>query len=645
MAIDLCRSSKKCDEYLSGLRTTGENVAPGSYSNTHNEPKERVPESLAPFNSLQEKVLASAPQAATFTPGPGAYDAKNGALQRLAETTPNFALRSSSARFAPSAPGSSVYKSSTIVDNPGPGNYDLQGLGDASLAQIKKDIIPGVRPVLESPPKTVPSIPPQRLKPDEVPPGNMNPADVANPRIKHSGEPHDMVGPGEYNPVRDPFSARSSSKPKAKLSGETSKKKNGREIGPPPVSIHFKGMPEENPGPGSYDLKVETGFAVGDGTDNEIVAPSYQFASQTQLHYQKGVDQSRLAPGPGHYGLRSAIDQSVDNAQKRGKSLPERVKFGSTTERACINRSMEQPFTDEYHIHNVPGPGFYGDCTSQFNERLRREQEVGRVLPNSHIRKMHGVHHPMLVMALQDAQGPLQAFNSTDDRPCNRPLPQRTPAPWQYSPEAASGASMMAEVRERAKVGRRGAFGTRADRFQTLPGAAASGGGTGTELGDPVIPMNRSAEPRSMFTSKTARTAEQVGPREVHATRVGGHDGPPPGAYTIDHEPNYRSPYRRPKADHLSFGTGASRFQSARDMFRSRSAEEGGPSPVDYNPMKPVRPPGHAKASARRRLGEPTGCTTDVVGPGSYSPTETTLLKKSFNVTLPLTTGPPHSAR
>merc|ERR1712013_883262 len=105
-------------------------------------------------------------------------------------------------------------------------------------------------------------------------------------------------------------------------------------------------------------------------------------------------------------------------------------------------------------------------------------------------------------MALQETTGPLEAFGSTDDRNCNKPTPQFTPAPWAYTREEARGQSMSSELREKRKLGRNGAFGTLADRFFGSPLAGREG------LPDPGMDFDERyssgayTEPRSMFISQ-----------------------------------------------------------------------------------------------------------------------------------------------
>merc|ERR1719412_2496322 len=100
-----------------GHPRTLETVGPGTYRNTHNEVKPTPGESVAPFLSLQEKVLNQNQTASAYTPGPGAYTAK----KANDEAPPGMgftALRSKVARLGPSAPGSTIFTSSTIELNP-----------------------------------------------------------------------------------------------------------------------------------------------------------------------------------------------------------------------------------------------------------------------------------------------------------------------------------------------------------------------------------------------------------------------------------------------------------------------------------------------------------------------------------------------
>merc|ERR1719277_1827581 len=121
------------------------------------------------------------------------------------------------------------------------------------------------------------------------------------------------------------------------------------------------------------------------------------------------------------------IDRGVQSARDRSTQRSGATQFGSMTERtSTLNRQGDQPYKDPYSMRNVPGPGHYSEPLSAFPVDPRKK-EAEKALPDAKKKKIHGVHHPSIVIALAEAQGPLQAFNSTDDRPCNKQADQRTP--------------------------------------------------------------------------------------------------------------------------------------------------------------------------------------------------------------------------
>merc|ERR1711912_129503 len=121
-------------------------------------------------------------------------------------------------------------------------------------------------------------------------------------------------------------------------------------------------------------------------------------------------------------------------------------------------------------------------------------------------------------------------------------------------------------------------------------------------------------EPRSMFTSQTPRMQA------------------PPGDYIIEKEINYRSPFRHPRTDHLSFASGQTRFDLGRDLFEGHAPAMANPAPGEYDPKKFLsQRNGAAQLTDKRKLAPPIGCTTKEVGPGSYGSIDTPMLKKTFN--------------
>merc|ERR1740117_2038562 len=117
-------------------------------------------------------------------------------------------------------------------------------------------------------------------------------------------------------------------------------------------------------------------------------------------------------------------------------------------------------------------------------------------------------------------------------------------------------------MKERMKVGRKGVFGTCADRFYRSPLAGRAGLPDPSDYAEPQNDAHQ--EPRSMFQSSSPRIANISGCQEPGSVKVGNFQTPAPGAYQTEHEPNYRSPFRHPRTAHLSFGSCAHRFSENR---------------------------------------------------------------------------------
>mmetsp|Transcript_38180 Transcript_38180/g.109024 ORF Transcript_38180/g.109024 Transcript_38180/m.109024 type:complete len:647 (+) Transcript_38180:106-2046(+) len=628
MAITTHRTQRRTEEYLLPKFQTRDHVAPGTYSNTHNEPSKPPPESGVPFSSLQEKVLNPNGHASALTPGPGAYlgtavgngpgkKANGDEFLGLGSTS----LRSRAARLAPAAPGSSIYLASSAEANPGPGRYKTESDGLAD--RPAKEIVVPLKPVLDAHEKTVPSIPPQRLRPEERAEGDASPGDVSNLYMRHTGDDGDTAGPGTYDPKGEHITQKS----RPQTSFHTSKQK--RTLWEPSSAVDCNMPPRENPGPGTYIMKGALGDLESLGHPNETPS-TFQFSSQSNLPHQVQVNPDKVAPGPGQYKMDGDIDRTVKSARERTASVTDRTRFGGMSERTGWQRPLHQPYKDPYFMHVKPGPGSYPSAMSDFPADPKKK-EAEKAIPGARRRKLHGIHHPALIMALQEAPGPLQAFNSTDDRPCNKEAAQRTPAPWEYNKEEARSHSMMAALRERAKVGRRGVFGTCADRFYGSPLEGRSG------LPEPGSVEEKqggaNSEPRSVFQSQSPRFHAPAGPHESMATKLGQHQTPAPGDYFVENVPNYRSPYRIPRQDRLSFGSGQERFDSERDVFAGHMPGLPNPGPGDY-PERPRPTPRGVAAIRAKRKPLSVGCTAEGVGPGSYGEDISThMLKKTHNVT------------
>jgi len=478
-----------------------------------------------------------------------------------------------------------------------------------------------LRPVLQGLEKSAPSMPQQKLTPGQK--QEAESSDVAHLYMRHTGEPHDMVGPGEYDPKGDHITQRTL----PQTTFHTSRSQ--RNLWEPSPAIDCTLPPKDIPGPGSY----EVGGVMGDQQPADSLAEAlntYQFASQSPMAHQASINSEKVSPGPGQYDMHGDMEKLVKSARERSMSGMDRARFGGMSARVGWARSVYQPYKDPYNIHHVPGPGHYPSSKSDFPVDPKKK-EAEKVLPSARKKRFYGVHHPTLIMALQEAQGPLQAFNSTDDRACNKEVEQSTPAPWQYKREEARSHSMQADIRERAKVGRKGVFGTCADRFYGSPLEGRAGLPDPGSFDDQGASSN--AEPRFMFQSQSPRFHNPPGPREASATRVGHVETPAPGDYVVEKEPSYRSPYRTPRQDHLSFGSCKQRFEANKDIFVGHTPNLLNPGPGEYSvPSARHRVPGAAGFRDRRKP-PVVGCTTESVGPGSYmDDIGTHMLRKTFNV-------------
>ena len=81
--------------------------------------------SVAPFLVLNDR---ERDRVKNLNPGPGSYAAENLKLVKTPAENPSNSFITKIDRFAPTAPGSSVFKQSTYVDNPGPGTYTISAM-------------------------------------------------------------------------------------------------------------------------------------------------------------------------------------------------------------------------------------------------------------------------------------------------------------------------------------------------------------------------------------------------------------------------------------------------------------------------------------------------------------------------------------
>jgi hypothetical protein len=596
--INVQRNPRDCTEFFPKGTTSGK-VGPGTYANTFNEPAKSIEENGVPFESLQEKELNANKATSATTPGPGAY-IDQGEIAQAGDATFNF--KSRVRRIGPVTPGSSIFKESTIFKNPGPGTHNIK----TEWQSVTKELPEKSPPVLEMS-KTVPSIPPQRIAPGQGDARESDP-DMSAIKMRFTGKGEDLPGAGEYSPAGEHVTHALA--PSACRWTASSSQRNLFE----PSGAIENSLPSRlNPGPGSYNSR-----RPADPESSKDA--TFQFASKTPMVHQKTFKKEAADPGPGAYLI---LDKAKDVTGK------ENNQFGTTVDRCGWARhSFQQPFTDPYHW-GVVGPGHYPESKSCFSGSQKEGAKFDSVVnkPAHAHTKFHGVHHPSQIMALQEVTGPLSAFNTTDVRPCNRKGQQTTPAPGEHNNEESLGFSITSKIKERASVGKKGVFGTTADRFH---------GGMIVAKQDSVDPTKydhhehgkQEEAPRSMFQSAIPRFKPEKGAREVYV--VGKKQNPGPTDYVNNKTVNYRSPFRHPRTEHLSFTSGKSRFDD-KEIFHGQRYNLN-PGPGDYEPLKRSKSLPGAASTRCRRLHDHGNRTMKDVGPGSYN-VEGTMLKKTFNVT------------
>merc|ERR1712107_149088 len=93
--------------------------------------------------------------------------------------------------------------------------------------------------------------------------------------------------------------------------------------------------------------------------------------------------------------------------------------------------------------------------------------------------------------------------------------------------------------------------------------------------------------------------------------------------YDTQKVPNFRSPYRTPRIDHVSFGSCKGRFNDKTDLFGRHEYSHVSPGPGRYDPPGRSRVLG-AALSESGRMQMPRTSTAEHVGPGSYGSIQTT---------------------
>jgi len=311
--------------------TTGDSVGPGSYS--HDRHKQIT--GYAPFGTFSERKIGSNPssQQQGSNPGPGSYN--DVGYGKHIENKPKKAVSGSS--FTSKAPrvvaqtaGSSVFKESSVKENPGPQAYSCH----KEWAPIKsKPLEHHALSIRHT--QSGPSIPAhhQSYGYEEDALGDLQ---MQAPPVKGftgrrgacwDGSDNDQIGPGQYQPEQ-----RNSKQNAPAVSFGISK--TSRNCG------EFNGR--AGPGAGAYDPKL----TIGASPDRK---GSSNFKTKTKrMQYMKDA---KKTPGPGAYGYQ-------DSFQKAAMPLEESIQFFGSTCKRWYEVDEAQSYSAKF-AYKTPGPGAY----------------------------------------------------------------------------------------------------------------------------------------------------------------------------------------------------------------------------------------------------------------------------------------------
>mmetsp|Transcript_23375 Transcript_23375/g.72225 ORF Transcript_23375/g.72225 Transcript_23375/m.72225 type:complete len:395 (+) Transcript_23375:39-1223(+) len=342
----------------------------------------------------------------TTTPGPGSY-LKVPSTKRMPAL--NNCFRTTTARLAPSTPGSTAFSQSTIAGNPGPGHYYHESWAPWTRSPASSKFMSAAARVIKATGENSVAL---RFNPPTIPRkeqsngyerSSLGPKPIPAPKEVFTGIGRDTVGPAFY------------SLPGAiGISGGTSfsKSSNQRQVFSSP----------NTPGPGNY-------YPCSNLQSSHCLS---SFKSKTPMAFEiSAMSKQTNVLGPGAF---------LSPTFERLNDWPSVLQcFGATTERRGWYRPKYLPFLEPSST-TVPGPGSYGDPKSSFCTRLQRR--LG--------------DHPI-------------PFSSTDLRPCLRPSAQATdasvyklePGPGDYSLESMS----IANVIKKRTYGHNAMFGSCTTRF------------------------------------------------------------------------------------------------------------------------------------------------------------------------------------
>ncbi|KAF4689022.1 hypothetical protein FOZ60_002123 [Perkinsus olseni] len=450
-----------------------------------------------PFQSSEGKFAVYSRAIASKTPGPGTYAPEC----PLGDKAAGYGLKSRSARLAPLAHGSSQFTASSSVHNPGPGSYFEDAAATAAdAAAFTKISTPAEDTYREDGSDHTTSKASTRVRSrcleycwDKVDQESSAVEETAIPMMEYTGDRADTCGPAHYSIE----SARRLTAP-AVRNAQWHKYREERKVFQPSHTVENTQPDPVVPGPGQYHLMNYNNRKLPPlGTSQFEVEYRWPIRS---YHHRRDRSLTMILPQQliqlpvgslstssadlGHCGHFNAARVAIES--HKAAVAP----FSSSVPRSdAWARTVEAPFTTPHTAG--PGPGSYrhqasssskdgvtvlarecvaragGDSytTRTIRHKLNavegvhvRRSEDPVVALGEH-RRYYGVHNPLHVAIVSEAldnRQPISAFDSTDGRPCNKPLPQGTPGPDQYA--TGETLSISKFVSAKAAVGRKGSL-------------------------------------------------------------------------------------------------------------------------------------------------------------------------------------------
>ncbi|KAJ0401561.1 hypothetical protein ATCC90586_002869 [Pythium insidiosum] len=592
-----------------GAAPTPATVGPGAYAPEQAVTSFRVePRPLhSGFATSEKRNLNANKTTSAITPGPGAYGGADGAKGQAA---PSNVFATKISRFAPSAPGSTIYRPSSIQDNPGPGAYlvDHESSGLVQRSNQSDDVRPtaAIVPLLRP---SVPTIPKKEQSYGYVTNEQGELTLQQQPTAIYSGIGQDTVGPAAYNSHAQIWNDKKNVAPSIK---STVKREVWQEYTPR----------KELPGPGQYDSDATASFPAGRRAHK--TRQSAVFASKVPIlpdakpvaQYDQERDLELLAKE------QRALQHRPAAAQKAVKV----EAFGSTSQRTDLLSQLSAPFSSPTFLA-TPGPGKYTQRTAAHSLHISRASRSRSFREQQHI-----------------------GFASATQRYClSKPKPSSSPGPGAYRSETPR--TVERAVKGRQTVGRFGVFGSTAERhvWETLerlepdevtPGPGAYDKPVDTHSGH--FPLLVSSAAFKSSSSRFAKRANPHAPPHVHC--VGNEATPAVGDYDLtrvqaiaalaeasgaldgDGPVSPRAPFLS-TADRRVFDTKESRHLPGPGQYVVEPQLEGGRSP----PLTRAHEVRATLGNEERFRVKPT--VPEQVGPGSYA-IPGTVGTRSFNVTM-----------